>query len=93
MKDPRIELFGVHYGPIGTLILNELAKEYPSGAVLSIKTLANRVYTEKYSGEQGPDDRLTCVKVMVSQCRKKIEPLGWTITRYGYRLERLRDSK
>lgn len=93
MTDPRTELFQVQCGPVMRSIMNELAQEYQTGSLLTIETLADRVYPKKVGGKIRLEDRLNSVKVMISQCRKKIEPLGWTITRYGYRLERLREKK
>lgn len=85
--DPRLDLFGLPLGRVEALILKELVKAYPSGRYIRIEDMAAIVYSHDKDG--GPDHALTCIKVTVVKLRKKIERLGWTITKYEYRLDRV----
>lgn len=85
--DPRTDLFNVHCGPTERLVMNELVLAYERKEPLRPKDIAGTIYAHDPNG--GPDNSFLCVRMFIGRIRKKIEPLGWTITKYEYRLRRL----
>lgn len=91
MTDPRAELFQVHCGPVERLVMNELVLAYDKKDPLRPKDIAKAIYSEDPDG--GPENAFLCIRMFIGRIRKKIEPLGWTITKNEYRLRRIADER